>query len=152
MIYGLIIILSVVLLDQLTKWMIVALLQDRTITVIDHFFNIIQAHNYGAGWSMFEGQYVFLFAITLVSLVFFGYLFKSAEMSKQKWVYTVGVSLMIGGTLGNFIDRLRLGYVVDFLQFIFGSYYFPTFNVADAALTVGVILFAIDIFFLEHKR
>lgn len=59
---------------------------------------------------------------------------------------------MIGGTLGNFIDRLRLGYVVDFLQFIFGSYEFPTFNIADSALTVGVILFAIDVFFLEQKR
>ena len=73
-------------------------------------------------------------------------------MNKQKWAYTTGLSLMIGGTLGNFIDRIRLGYVVDFLQFIFGSYTFPTFNVADTALTIGVILFAFDIFFMEQKR
>ncbi|MBM7453619.1 signal peptidase II [Acholeplasma morum] len=152
MIYGGLIILITIILDQLSKWMIVSFLKDGTITVIDNFFEIIQAHNYGAGWSMFEGQYTFLYAITAVSLIFFGYLFKSAEMSKKKWVYTVGVSLMIGGTIGNFIDRISQGYVVDFLQFIFGSYYFPTFNVADMALTVGVVLFAIDLLFLEHKR
>ena len=101
---------------------------------------------------MFEGNYVFLFSITVVALLFFGYLFKDVAMTKQKWAYSAGLALMIGGTIGNLIDRIRLGYVVDFLQFIFGSYAFPTFNVADSALTVGVILFAVDILFLEKKR
>jgi signal peptidase II len=152
MIIGFVIILSVVILDQLTKLLIVSTVGDRTIRVIDGFFNIIEAHNYGAGWSMFEGNYIFLFSITIVSLIFFGYLYKDVKMNKQKWAYTTGLSLMIGGTLGNFIDRIRLGYVVDFLQFIFGSYTFPTFNMADTALTIGVILFAFDIFFMEQKR
>lgn len=152
MISSILIILIIILLDQLTKFVIITSLGARTIVVIDGFFNIIQAHNYGAGWSMFEGNYVFLFSITVVALLFFGYLFKDVAMSKQKWAYSVGLALMIGGTIGNLIDRIRLGYVVDFLQFIFGSYAFPTFNVADSALTVGVILFAVDILFLEKKR
>lgn len=152
MISSILIILIIILLDQLTKFIIITSLGTRTIVVVDGFFNIIQAHNYGAGWSMFEGNYVFLFSITVVALLFFGYLFKDVAMTKQKWAYSAGLALMIGGTIGNLIDRIRLGYVVDFLQFIFGSYAFPTFNVADSALTVGVILFAVDILFLEKKR
>lgn len=152
MIYGGLIIFLVVLLDQITKLLITTYVGDRTIVIIDGFFNIIEAHNYGAGWSLFEGNFVLLVTVAVLSLIFFGYLFKSAEMSKKKWVYTVGISFLIAGTLGNLIDRLVHGYVIDFLQFIFGTYAFPTFNVADMALTGGVILFAIDIFFLEHKR
>lgn len=152
MIPSILIILIVIVLDQLTKLIIVETIGNRIIPVIDGFFNIIEAHNYGAGWSMFEGNYVFLFSMTLVALLFFGYLFKDVAMTKQKWVYSTGLAFMIGGTIGNLIDRIRLGYVVDFLQFIFGSYVFPTFNVADSALTVGVILFAIDILFLEKNR
>ncbi len=59
---------------------------------------------------------------------------------------------MIAGTLGNFIDRISFGYVIDFLQFIFGSYVYPTFNVADMSLITGVIMFAIDILFFEDRR
>lgn len=59
---------------------------------------------------------------------------------------------MIAGTIGNFIDRLSFGYVIDFLQFIFGSYVYPTFNVADMSLVTGVIMFAIDILFFEDIR
>jgi signal peptidase II len=151
MIAGIIIIALVIILDQITKYWTVTYIGSSTIVIIDGFFNLIERHNYGAGWSLFEGNWLFLISVTVVSLVFFGYLFKSVQF-KQKWVYSTAISLMIGGTLGNFIDRLRLGYVIDFLQFIFGSYEFPTFNIADSALTVGVILFAIDVFFLEQKR
>lgn len=151
MIMGMIIIFAIIALDQLTKWLTVAYIGDSTIVIIKGFFNLVERHNYGAGWSLFDGQWLFLVAVTVVSLGFFGYLYKSVNF-KEKWVYSTAIALMIGGTLGNFIDRLRLGYVVDFLQFIFGSYEFPTFNIADSALTVGVILFAIDIFFLEPKR
>jgi signal peptidase II len=151
MITGIIIIALIIILDQITKYLTVTQIGNRTIVVIDGFFNLIERHNYGAGWSMFEGKWLFLVMVTLISLVFFGYLYKSVDF-KRKWVYSTAISFMIGGTLGNFIDRLRLGYVVDFLQFTFGSYEFPTFNIADSALTVGVILFAIDVFFLEQKR
>ena len=151
MIAGTIIIALVIILDQITKYWTVTYIGSSTIVIIDGFFNLIERHNYGAGWSLFEGNWLFLISVTIVSLIFFGYLFKSVHF-KQKWVYSTAISLMIGGTLGNFIDRLRLGYVIDFLQFIFGSYEFPTFNIADSALTVGVILFAIDVFFLEQKR
>lgn len=151
MIRGIVIIGIIIIIDQITKYLTVTQIGNRTIVVIDGFFNLIERHNYGAGWSLFEGSWLFLISVTLVSLVFFGYLFKSVNF-KSKWVYSLAISLMIGGTLGNFIDRLRLGYVVDFIQLIFGTYEFPTFNIADSALTVGVILFAIDVFFLEQKR
>jgi signal peptidase II len=66
--------------------------------------------------------------------------------------YSVGISLMIGGTIGNLIDRVFRGYVIDFLDFDIFGYSYPTFNVADMALVIGVIMFAIDILFLETRR
>lgn len=151
MIIGFIVIGLIILIDQITKWLTVTYIGDDTIVIIRNFFNLVEHHNDGAGWSIFAGQWLFLILVTILSLGFFAYLFKSINF-KTKWVYSLAVSFMIGGTLGNFIDRIRLRYVIDFLQFTFGNYTFPTFNVADSALTVGVILFAIDIFFLESKR
>ena len=94
-----------------------------------------------------------------LNIIFCSYLIPSSDyhyfLSKlilKKLIYSISVSMMISGTLGNYIDRLFRGYVVDFLSFHFGSYIYPTFNIADSLLVVGVILFCFDILFLEHKR
>ena len=67
-------------------------------------------------------------------------------------VYSIGLILMLAGTIGNYLDRIILGYVIDFLSFRFGSYHYPTFNIADICLVVGVALFAVDLLILDDKR
>ena len=79
------------------------------------------------------------------SFVLFYYLLKEIDF-KEKPLYSIAITLLIAGAIGNFIDRMLLGYVVDFLDFIIFGYNFPTFNVADMALVIGVTIFAIDIF------
>jgi len=81
----------------------------------------------------------------------FFYLISKSNFKTMKF-YSVGISLMIGGTIGNLIDRVFRGYVIDFLDFDIFGYSYPTFNVADMALVIGVIMFAIDILFLETRR
>ncbi|MFW5914015.1 MAG: signal peptidase II [Bacillota bacterium] len=149
---------GITLLDQLTKlWIIRAIPYESPppsgygYTLIDNFIRITHHHNYGASWGLFQGQTLFFILVTLVAL--FAFIFFAKDMDfKEKPVYSLGLSFLIGGTIGNFIDRIRLGYVVDFIDtYIFG-YDFPIFNVADAALTVGMALFALDILILETAR
>lgn len=131
-------IFAVVLLDQLIKFFVVnGVPLDRSVDFIPHVLSIAHIRNYGAAWNIFTGgQKLFLFAITIIALGILGYFFK--KLWKNWGGYALGISLMIGGTLGNFIDRLRLGYVVDMFQLDFIN--FPIFNVADAALNVGVVV------------
>ncbi len=144
----------IVSLDQWTKhWITVALPFEESdpIMVIDQFLHITHHRNYGASWGLFQGQTVFFTVVTILALGVFTFFAKDMAF-KAKPVYSTGLTLLIGGTVGNFIDRLRLGYVVDFIDtYIFG-YNFPIFNVADMALTVGMALFAFDIIILEPIR
>ncbi|KRL04602.1 lipoprotein signal peptidase [Liquorilactobacillus oeni DSM 19972] len=129
-------IFAVVLLDQLVKFFVVSNVPlNSSFDFIPHFLSIAHIRNYGAAWNIFTGQKLFLFLITVVALCILGYYFKKLW---KNWPYALGISLMIGGTLGNFIDRLRIGYVVDMFQLDFIN--FPIFNVADAALNVGVLV------------
>ncbi len=152
------IIVGIVVLDQLTKLWIVRTLEyastnggSESFTVIPSFLIITSHRNYGASWGMFQDQLIFFIIVTLVALSVFVFLSKDIDF-KEKPFYSIGLPLLIGGTIGNFIDRLRLGYVVDFIDtYIFG-YNFPIFNVADMALTIGMTLFAIDIIILDELR
>ncbi|MFI3329647.1 MAG: signal peptidase II [bacterium] len=150
---GLIIVVISIILDQVTKMLALMYLKSGSIVVIEDFFNLVLHYNNGAAWSSFAGNFGFLFSITIVSIIAFGFFFKSVNFNK-KLIYSLGISLMLGGLFGNFIDRIFMdGHVViDFLSFTFGSYRFPTFNIADSCLVVGVVLFVIDILLLEGKR
>ncbi|KRM87683.1 signal peptidase II [Liquorilactobacillus vini] len=133
---------AVVLLDQLVKhYVMVNIPLNHSINFIPHFLALAHIRNYGAAWNILTGQRVFFFLITLIALVILGYLFKKTW---QNWIYALGISLMIGGTIGNFIDRIRIGYVVDMFELKFIN--FPVFNVADSALTVGVIILLLAVF------
>ncbi|MFH5880789.1 signal peptidase II [Liberiplasma polymorphum] len=153
------IMIGLIALDQLTKWIIVWTIpynfnnpmQTPSYAVIPNFMYITHHHNDGAAWGMFSGQMVFLIAITLLALSLFAYLFKDVDLKQRKF-YSYAVILLIAGTLGNFIDRLFLGYVIDFIDVYIFTYNFPIFNVADSALTIGMILFAVDVLILEPKR
>ncbi len=130
---------AVVLSDQLLKFYIQQNVPlNVSYEVIPGVLSIGYVRNFGAGWSMWLGQRWLLSIISLVALVIFGYYFKKLH---HNWGYGLGFSLLIGGTLGNLLDRLFSGYVVDMLELDLIN--FPVFNIADCALTLGVIVILI---------
>lgn len=165
MIVGLIISIIAILVDQITKMAAVEVLTPlpHGIDVISGFFKFELHYNTGAAWSMFDGNKGFLIGVTLIAIVIFAFLFRKINFRTMKF-YSWGISLMSGGLFGNFIDRLvrqdvikngvkvQEAGVVDFLDFNIFGYPFPTFNIADMCLVIGVILFSIDILFFSHKR
>ncbi len=149
MLIGILIILGIVILDQVTKLIILNTVPyAHSIEVIPNFFDITHRVNTGAAWSILEGQMYMFYGITIVALIVFAYYFKDVNF-KSKKVYSLGISILIGGTIGNFIDRLRIQGVVDFLDFNIFGYDFPVFNVADAALNVGIFLFILAVLFFD---
>jgi len=119
------------------------------IPIIEGFFNLSYQVNDGAAWSIFRGQMVFFYLISIIALGIFFYFFKDVNF-KTKKVYSFGVSFLIAGTLGNFIDRVRIQGVIDFLDFKIFGYDFPVFNVADICLNLGIALFIIAILFFDE--
>lgn len=123
-------------LDQLSKYLTVQNISlGETKEFIPGFLSLTHLRNTGAAWSLLEGKMIFFYVITvIVSVVIIYLLIKNYK--KSIW-YSVGLSFVLAGAIGNFIDRVRLGYVVDMLQTDFMN--FPIFNVADSTLVVGVI-------------
>ncbi|BFH67775.1 lipoprotein signal peptidase [Paenibacillus dendritiformis] len=134
----------VFLIDQGTKWVIATRLTlYEQIPVIGNFFLITSHRNTGAAFSILEDQRWFFVIVTIiVASGIIWYMYKIRH--QQGHILPVGLSLILGGALGNFLDRLLTGEVVDFLQFNFGSYTFPIFNVADMGITIGVGLVLLD--------
>ncbi|MBQ6335212.1 MAG: signal peptidase II [Erysipelotrichaceae bacterium] len=131
-----------VLIDQYVKRIITMNLHHGTsITVIKGFFNLTHVHNYGAGFSILQNARSFLLALTIIACFILAYLLITAD--KKDLVSKVSYLLIISGAIGNFIDRISLGYVIDFLDFKIFSYDFPVFNVADCFITVGCFLLII---------
>lgn len=141
-----------VLLDQVTKKIIVYTMDEGdSIEVIKDFFALASHRNTGASFGMLPGAMTSFYIITAVALVLFYFFIQEVDLINKKF-YSYGVVLMIGGTIGNFIDRVLYQEVVDFLDFLIFGYDFAIFNVADICLTVGVALFTIDIIFFDAKR
>jgi signal peptidase II len=142
--------LLLVLLDQLTKFIIVKTMSiGETIPLIDGVLHITSHRNFGAAWGILEGQIEFFVLITIASLGVFGYFAKDVDF-KNKFLYSASISMLIGGTIGNFIDRIGGEGVVDFIDFRIIN--FPIFNVADICLTCGCALLAFYLLFLESKE
>jgi signal peptidase II len=131
--------------DQLTKVWINANLpfptygEPHAIEVISGFFYLVHVGNTGAAWSLFTGQSVFLAALaaaTLVAIVIW-----RRALGLHLRASQIAFGLLCGGIAGNLIDRLVHGHVIDFVDLHFGSYVYPTFNVADSGICVGVVLY-----------
>lgn len=146
------IVLFLIALDQLTKWAAQLFLRGReAIELIPSFLYFNYHINPGAAWGMLEGQFYLFVIITFAALALF--IFWSKDNAyKQKPFYSIALALLISGTIGNFIDRVRFRYVIDFIDVYIFSYDFPIFNVADMALSIGVFLFAVDLIFFEKRR
>ncbi|GGI41629.1 signal peptidase II [Mammaliicoccus stepanovicii] len=137
-------IILLIALDQLTKFLIVKSLEvGDSVKVITNAIYITSHRNQGAAWGILQGKMWLFYIVTIVVLVVLFMFFKNEGYGKP--LIQFGLSLLIAGSIGNFIDRLFRGEVVDFIDtYIFG-YNFPIFNVADAALTIGVVVLIIVI-------
>ena len=141
------IIAVVLVLDLVLK----SIFDGKVAKFIDGFINIDgRAHNTGAAFSMFSNATVALLVFSIIFIVVF-LLYEFFTMNtKRGYLYYISFALIVGGTLGNLVDRMNLGYVRDFIKLEFID--FPIFNIADCALTVGVILLAIWMLIIETKR
>lgn len=145
-----IIALIVIIFDQITKWLIVEKMDVYdSIIIINNFFNITSHRNKGAAWGILQDQMVFFYIITLVVVI--GIIYYMQKHGKQSSLLAIGLSLLLGGAIGNFIDRLYRKEVVDFLDFQIFNYNYPIFNIADSALVIGVGLLIIYTILDERK-
>ena len=114
----------------------------QSISIIDNFFYITYVRNTGAAWSMFSGKQYFLIIVSLIVIIFlFYYLYKKNKYNKLE---IFGYSLLISGAVGNLIDRIFYGYVIDYLNFYIFNYDFPVFNIADTCIVIGIMLLFIS--------
>jgi len=137
----LLIALVIIVLDQFTKVLILGHFQLGDSRFVTSFFNVVRVHNTGAAFSFLAQaagwQRWFFVALGLVATVFITWMLKRHG---QQTLLASALSLILGGALGNVIDRLLHGYVVDFIQVHAGGWYFPSFNIADSAITIGAVL------------
>ncbi|PIC78179.1 signal peptidase II [Sporosarcina sp. P19] len=140
-------------LDQLTKWLIVKNMElGEHIAILDPYIALLSHRNRGAAWGMLEGKMWLFFIVTIVVVVAIIYFFHTE--GKKDRLLGVSLMLLLGGAIGNFIDRLVRGEVVDFISVLIPviHYDFPIFNVADAALTIAVILILLHVVLDEKKK
>ena len=137
--------LVVIVLDQLTKLWIVGAFQYGDGLPITAFFNLVHARNSGAAFSFLAGaggwQRFFFMGVALVASLLILYLLRKHAAERG---FCFALSMILGGALGNLIDRVRFGYVIDFLDFYYAGYHFAAFNIADSAITLGAALLIWD--------
>lgn len=136
----LLVIVAIVGLDQITKYLVATFLSLHTPkTIIPNFFSLYYTKNTGIAFSMLEGKQNLLIVVTIIALLAFIYLLIFDK--KKTKLETICLLMMLGGCIGNFIDRLSNGYVIDFFSFTFFGWDFAIFNIADIFLTVGAFLY-----------
>ncbi len=142
--------LFIIIVDQLTKWLVVKYMElGENITIIENFLYLSSHRNRGAAWGILEGQMYFFYIITVAVVI--GLIVYIQKLPKdQKWM-KLALSLMLGGAIGNFIDRLLHQEVIDFINTFIFSYDFPIFNVADSTLVIGVGIILV-LTLLEGKK
>ncbi|AYM03300.1 signal peptidase II [Levilactobacillus brevis] len=146
--------LLIVLLVVIDQWIKHAVVANIALggehPLIPGLLSLTHLRNNGAAWSILQGQMWFFAVIAVLALGIMGYFFCQYRHKNDQWVEELGLALMMAGTLGNFIDRLMQGYVVDMFQLDFIN--FPIFNFADSCLTVGVILIAIGVYLTDRRE
>jgi len=137
--------LIIIVADQFTKTLILGYYRYGDVTQVTGFFNIVRAHNTGAAFSFLADaagwQRWFFTAIGVVAAAFIVWMLKSHAGQK---LFSLAMAFILGGAIGNVIDRMMHGYVVDFLDFHWGSSHFPAFNLADSAITLGAVFLILD--------
>jgi signal peptidase II len=137
--------LFIIIADQFTKVLVMGYFRLGESLTVTSFFNLVRAHNSGAAFSFLASaagwQRWFFTAIGIAAAIFIVWMLRSHSGQR---LFSFALACILGGALGNVIDRLLHGHVIDFLQFHWGGWYFPAFNVADAAITVGAACLILD--------
>jgi signal peptidase II len=141
----LILAMIIILADQFTKTLILGYYKLGDSTPVTGFFNIVRVHNSGAAFSFLAGaggwQRWFFTGIGAVATLFILWMLRSHHAQK---LFSFALACILGGAIGNVVDRLLHGYVVDFLDFYYGTWHFPAFNLADSAITLGAACLILD--------
>ncbi|GBE05697.1 MAG TPA: signal peptidase II [Nitrospirae bacterium] len=134
------VVFAVILLDYFTKWIIETRVHPREVINVLPFLNIVNVKNTGAAFGMLSGldNRIFIAIAIIAIILVITYILKTTDNFEA-----LSVSLILGGAVGNLLDRLKIGKVVDFIDFFAGEWHWPAFNVADSALTIGIILFVL---------
>ena len=154
-VYWLLLSTAVLVLDQVTKLMIIENLTLYQRVQITSFFDLVRLHNTGAAFSFLAGasgwqNWLFTGIAAIVSA---GILYWLVTLpSKGRRILAMGLALVLGGAVGNVIDRSFYGYVVDFILFHYQEWFYPAFNIADSAITCGVVLILYDGVVLDRRR
>ncbi|MBC9787382.1 signal peptidase II [Carnobacterium maltaromaticum] len=139
----------ILVIDQITKYVVVNNIDLYEVKeVIPGILSWMYIRNTGAAWSILEGQMWFFYIITFAVVIAVIYIMQ--KYAKDNWLFSLGLSLILAGALGNFIDRLRLGYVVDMIRLDFMN--FPIFNVADMSLSIGVAVIILYVLLDEKNK
>ncbi|MBW3495316.1 lipoprotein signal peptidase LspA [Bacillus sp. FDAARGOS_1420] len=142
--------LFVIAIDQISKWLIVKNMELGTsIPIIDNVLYITSHRNRGAAWGILENKMWFFYIITVIFVGFIVFYMK--KYAKTDKLLGISLGLILGGAIGNFIDRVFRQEVVDFIHVYIFSYNYPVFNIADSALCIGVVLIIIQTV-LEGKK
>ena len=143
----------VIVLDQLTKWAVLKWVPLYSQIPVNSFINITHQENRGAAFSFLAneaGWQRWFFSVLAIAVSGYIIVWLWNLRDSGKLVLSAGLALVLGGAVGNVIDRIRLGHVIDYIQVMFGTWPFPSFNVADSAITVGAALLIIDTLFLQR--
>ena len=143
----------IIALDQVTKWLMVSWLSLYETVAVMPYFNLTMAHNHGAAFSFLAqaGGWQRWFFIVLASVISIVLLVWLAKLKPHAKLEAISLSLILGGAIGNVIDRIQYGYVIDFLDVYIGTSHWPAFNVADSAICVGAVLLILDSFKSEPE-
>lgn len=138
----------VIIFDQLSKWLMSSWLDLYETVAVVPYFNLTLAHNYGAAFSFLASaggwqRWFFTILAIVVSIVLTVWMKRLKANAKLE---AISLALILGGAIGNVIDRVAHGYVIDFLDVYVGSYHWPAFNIADSAICVGAVLLIFDSF------
>ncbi len=132
----------ILLLDQITKQLVRAnLAYGASVPVIDGFFDLVYVRNDGAAWNMLSGHGLILIFISLAVLVLL-FVYRRSFLQDQL-SHRILLGLLVGGIAGNLVDRIRFGWVTDFLDFHIGTHHYPSFNVADSAICIAIGVYLI---------
>lgn len=150
---GLGIALVVLILDQATKWyMLISVMQPPRVIPVLPFFNLVSAWNRGVSFGMFDSDSPWSgWILSALALVIVGFLVNWLRKSEKRHV-SLAIGLIIGGAIGNVVDRAVHGAVFDFLDVFVGRYHWPAFNVADSGITVGAVILVLDSVFSKSEN
>jgi signal peptidase II len=143
----------VVVLDQISKWVVLENISFGETIYVAPFWNWVLAFNPGAAFSLLADQPGWQrWFFTVLALAISGWIAFMLRQHPQQKLLSLALTLVMGGALGNVIDRVRFGAVVDFVQWHVAGYYWPAFNVADSAITIGAVLLVIEQFTATNKK